>query len=247
MLASDNTETIHLVHGQTDLLPGWGQGSPRVAAVSVLGMLPAMDDAILLLQVLLASPVVNLQAVADVVRNDVGLTIELLKIVCRENGGDREIETSVTGNVVHAGVDRLRHLAATVQSLPAHMREGAGTRQYEHFWGQARLTGLIAEELAYRSTNVDPEAAYVAGLLFRIGELPAIMQKDWNGADLAPRETARLLAKTWRLPRLLEDVVYGDEVHAASESLPLLELVEAADEQARRIHGLAGNFARGVF
>jgi HD-like signal output (HDOD) protein len=201
MLASDNTETIHLVHGQTDLLPGWGQGSPRVAAVSVLGMLPAMDDAILLLQVLLASPVVNLQAVADVVRNDVGLTIELLKIVCRENGGDREIETSVTGNVVHA----------------------------------------------YRSTNVDPEAAYVAGLLFRIGELPAIMQKDWNGADLAPRETARLLAKTWRLPRLLEDVVYGDEVHAASESLPLLELVEAADEQARRIHGLAGNFARGVF
>lgn len=247
MLANDNTATLHLIHSQNGPLPAWGQGSPRVAAASVLGMLPAMDNAILLLQVLLASPVVNLRAVADVVRNDIGLTVELLRVVCRDNGGDQEIETSVTSNVIHAGLDNLKHLAGKVEPVSAYLCKSADLRHYEHFWGQARLTGLIAEELAYRANNIDPQAAYVAGLVCRIGELPVILGADRQGTDVASREVGRLLAKTWHFPRLLEDIVYGDEAQAASESLPLLALVQVADRQAQQIHHLAVNFARGVF
>jgi HD-like signal output (HDOD) protein len=247
VLANDNTETLHLVYSQGDGLPGWGQGPAHSAAAPVPGTLPAMDNAVLLLQVLLASPAVNLQAVADVIRNDVGLTVELIKSVCRENDRDQTIETNITNNVVHAGLDKLRHLASTVDSVSGYMCGGADLLKYERFWGQARLTGLIAEELAYRAGNVGPEEAYVAGLLFRIGELPAILGNNWKNMVMAPREMARLLAKTWRLPGLLADVVYDDNLHASPESRPLMDLVRVADRQARRIHGLASNFARGVF
>ncbi|MGA9527452.1 MAG: HDOD domain-containing protein [Terriglobales bacterium] len=206
-----------------------------------------MDDAVVLLQVLLASPVVNLRAVADVIRNDVGLTIELLKSVCREDSGDQEIEIGIANNVIHAGVDKLKQLAGATKSVSSYMRERSELRKYEHFWGQARLTGLIAEELAYRVTHVDPEEAYVAGSLCRIGELPAILGTNWSGKNCTGSEIGWILARTWGLPRLLQDIACGNKARAAAESLPLLELVQVADRQARRIHGFVCDIAPRVF
>ncbi|MFZ3264130.1 MAG: HDOD domain-containing protein [Terriglobales bacterium] len=205
-----------------------------------------MADSVLLLQVLLSGPAVNLRSVAEVIRSDVGLTIQLLRLVSLEQGEHRPIEASVATNVVHAGVDKLLTLVTELEPLSSHPRGREALRECEQFWGHARLTALMAEELAYKNTYNDPEEAYLAGLLFHIGELPSILGWQWKDADAEPHEIAGVLAKEWRLPAILQDVVCGNELRSSS-SLPLLKLITEADEQARRIRGLVAKFARGVF
>ena len=246
MLANGKSRTPYLVTGRSNTPPRCRRGLlPRQNDTLILGALPAMADSVLLLQVLLSGAAVNLRSVAEVIRGDVGLTIQLLRLVSLEQGERQPIEASITKNVVHAGVDKLLTLVTEIEPLSSHPRGQAGLRECEQFWGNARLTALMAEELAYKSRYDDPEEAYLAGLLFKIGELPSLLA--WQCyADTEPREVAGLLAKEWRLPTHLEDVVCGNDLDP-SASRPLLKLVKAADEQAQRIQGLVAQYARGVF
>src|ERR1039458_4027501 len=247
MLANDKSCKPYLVLGRSNSRPRCMRGQlPRQNDTLILGALPAMADSVLLLQVLLSGSAVNLRSVAEVIRGDVGLTIQLLRLASLQQGERRTIEASVTKNVVQAVIDNLLTLVTEIEPLSSHPRGRAGLRECEQFWGHARLTALMAEELAYKTMYHDAEEAYVAGLLFHIGELPSILGWQWKFADAEPREIAGRLAREWRLPTLLENVACGDDL-SPSSSCPLLELVRTADEQARRIQGLVAKFARGVF
>jgi HD-like signal output (HDOD) protein len=219
----------------------------RKNAAPALAAPPAMADSVLLLQVLLSGPAVNLRSVADVIRNDVGLTVQLLKLVSLEEVEDGPIGTSITRSVIHAGINRLRILAAEAEIISGHPYGRAGVRACEQFWAHARLTGLMAEELADKAA-ADTEGAYVAGLLFHLGELPAILGWEFpEVANVAPHERGEVLAREWHLPELLSDVVCGDDTRCSPESRSVLDLVRVADRQASRLQGLVAKFARGVF
>ncbi len=246
MLANGKSRRPYLVLGRGDSAPRCRRGQlPRQNDTLIFGALPAMADSVLLLQVLLSGPAVNLRSVAEVIRGDVGLTIQLLRLVSLEHGERQPVEASVTRNVVHAGIDKLLALVTEIEPLSSHPRGREALRGCEQFWGRARLTALMAEELAYKNTYDDPEAAYLAGLLFHIGELPSILGWKAELATAEPRQIAALLASEWRLPQILHDVICGGDSDASSHSL--LKLVREADDQARRIQGLVAKFARGVF
>ena len=246
MLANGKSRKPYLVLGRASSLPRCRRGQlPRQNDTLILGALPAMADSVLLLQVLLSGPAVNLRSVAEVIRGDVGLTIQLLKLVSFEHGERRPVEASVTRNVVHAGVDKLLALVTEIEPLSSHPRGRDALRECEQYWGSARLTALMAEELAYKNAYEDPEAAYLAGLLFHIDELPSIL--GWQGelVTAEPRQIAARLASEWCLPPIVHDVICAGDSGRSSNSL--LKLVQEADEQARRIQGLVAKFARGVF
>jgi HD-like signal output (HDOD) protein len=207
--------------------------------------IPAMADAAVLLQVLLACPAVNLNSVTEVIRGDLGLTIQLLRLVSLADDSPSD-EVSIPKTVVHVGVGGLSYLAGQIELLSSYRQGKASLRECEQFWGHARLTALMAEELAYKS-DCDADQAYLAGLLFHIGELPSLLGWDWGltGADC--REVAEVLAKLWHLPSSLQGILCGDDLQLPARSRTLLQLVRVADQQAWRVGGLVSRYARRVF
>lgn len=243
MLANGKYGKCHLVHARRGSCPEWDRCEiPKLTVPG--GVVPAMADSVLLLQVLLSGAAVNLRSIAEVIRGDIGLTIELLKRVSLSGESDEAVGISVAKNVVQAGIGTLLSLATETEPVSSQVHGRAALRQCEEFWAHARLAGLMAEELAYQAGGVDADEAYVAGLLFHMGELPSVLGRRSDFRGMKPCEIAGSLAEAWRLPALVKDVVGGEHLHPASASYPVLELVRRADQQATGIEGLVAEFAR---
>ena len=246
MLANGKVDRTHLVvsYGRSVAEADYDRVALQHAS-SVPHAIPAMADAAVLLQVLLSCPAVNLNSLTEVIRGDVGLTIELLRLVSLE-GDDPPDEISIGKNVVHAGVEGLSLLASQIELLSSSTQGKASLRECEQFWGHARLTALMAEEQAYK-VQCNAEEAYIAGLLFRIGELPSLLGWEWELTGTEPREVAEVLARMWHLPSRLAEILGGDDLQLPPSSRTLLQLVRVADQQAWRVQGLVSKYARRVF
>jgi HD-like signal output (HDOD) protein len=207
--------------------------------------IPAMADAAVLLQVLLSCPAVNLDSVTEVVRGDLGLTIQLLRAASLSEDFTFD-EISIAKTVIHLGIGGLSCLASQIELLSSYRHGKASLRKCEQFWGHARLTALMAEELAYKA-GCDAEYAYLAGLLFHIGELPSVLAWDWHLTGADRREVTEVLAKMWGLPSALQEILCGDDLQLPARSRTLLQLVRVADQQAWRVRGLVSQYARRAF
>jgi HD-like signal output (HDOD) protein len=196
---------------------------------------PAMPDAVLLLRLLLSSHVADLHAITDVIRNDVGLTAQLLRLAAQERGGRPTSILNVGELLVQIGLDKLKALAAQTKLNPLHPQHAA-PQPRERFWMHARLTARICEELAGETTCANRNAAYVAGLLRRLGTLPALL--GWAIPEWIPHTPGEIgfrMAKVWQLPAILADVIRGDDKACTSQkAYALLRLVNVADERAAR-------------
>src|SRR5271166_3414171 len=122
---------------------------------------PAMPDALLRLDLCLSAFVVDLQDIKDIIRTDVGLTLQLLRLAARQTEQSPGRIGSIGEIAIQVGVPGLRELVSRTRAL--NFTSHAGLSVCERFWSHARLTALIAEELAGQSSEVDPEQAYLAG------------------------------------------------------------------------------------
>ena len=204
-----------------------------------------MPDSLLLLQVLLSGPVVNVHAVAEAIRNDVGLSIRFLQLIGMQH---ETTEIDISKCLMLTSVSRLRALTATTEIISRHPKGRAGLKACERFWAHARLTALMAEERAQKQSLADNEQAYLAGLLFRIGELPDVLGWEDHEFSIGSQfDRGYDLAVKWNLPLLLTEVIRGDEQACSPDGYELLMLVKAADQQAFQIEDLVTQYARGVF
>lgn len=193
---------------------------------------PAMPDAVVLLRLLVSSHTVDLHAVTEVIRNDVGLTVQLLRLAASSRATS---SLNLADIVVHAGLDKLKGLAAETKLNPLHPQNAAPEAR-ERFWMHARLTARIAEELAGETTPANRESAYVAGLLRHLGGLPDVL--GWELPGWAPGSLGEIgyrMAKAWQLPSVLAEVICGNDSACTSQKASsLLRLVNIADERAAR-------------
>jgi HD-like signal output (HDOD) protein len=196
---------------------------------------PAMPDAVLLLRLLLSSHIADLHAITDVIRNDVGLTAQLFRLAAVERNGRPTSILNVGDLIVQIGLDRLKSLAAATKLNPLQPQNDVPQAR-EQFWMHARLTARISEELVGETTPMNREAAYVAGLLRHLGELPALL--GWEMPEWMQSCTGDLgyqMAKAWQLPIVLADVIRGDDRACTSQQAHfLLRVVNMADERAAR-------------
>jgi HD-like signal output (HDOD) protein len=80
---------------------------------------PARPEAVAQLQLLASSHVADLDAITDVIRNDIGLTIQLLQFGARNLGTRAGSISSLDELVVQLGLEQLRTMAAeTVLMTP---------------------------------------------------------------------------------------------------------------------------------
>jgi len=196
---------------------------------------PAMPDAVLLLRLLSSSHIADLHAITDVIRNDVGLTVQLLRLAAIERTGRTLSMLNIGDLVVQVGLEKLKDLAAQTKLNPLPP-QNAAPQARERFWTHARLTARICEELAGETTAAGREAAYIAGLLRHLGALPALLGWELPASTSGSSgELGYRLANAWHLPPVLADVIRGDDKACTSQkAYALLRLVNVADERAAR-------------
>jgi HD-like signal output (HDOD) protein len=196
---------------------------------------PVMPGALLLFRMLVSNQIADLGAITEVIRNDIGLTVHVLRLAAEEAGYDSSL-TDIDEIVVLLGLDRLRRLSDEAAVLSIHPKGDAGLQTCERFAMHARLTALIAEELAGEAASVRQEDAYVAGLLRHVGALPFVF--GWSIPELENIDSGEIgsyIARSWHLPDALVDVISGNRDACAPSSLPLFDLVNTADKHAFRL------------
>lgn len=193
--------------------------------------LPAMTKSVILLQMLLATNVVDLEAITQVIRDDVGLTTQLLRLAMRESARFSRRPLRLQELVVHLGLQRLRAMAAETKLLGCNPGDDIDFQACSAFWARARQTAHTAEQVAAEISPENQELAYLAGLLRRLEALPALLGWRIPGFDLSsPGGIGFRMAKSWNFPQVLADVIRGDEQACRSrKSRRLLRLVNSAE------------------
>ncbi len=197
---------------------------------------PVTPQVFLVLQMLLSNRIADLSAIAGIIRSDIALTVQVLRLAAEQNQKHLRGLIDIDELVVHLGPTKLKRILEGTDILSKHPKGIAGVRTFERFCNHARLTAMIAEELASETASVRQEEAYVAGLLRHLGALPFLL--GWKIRDLEESDTGETgyqLAKVWGLPCPLLDVISGNRELCDPSTLPLFDLVATADKHAFRL------------
>jgi len=196
---------------------------------------PAMPEAVIRLQLLASSQGADLHSLTEVVRNDIGLTVQLLNVARAETGRRMAESANIAELIVCVGQGGLKEIAETTDVIcfePGSLK----SQLWQRFCMQSRALGRAAEDLACKASPSEANIAFVAGLLRHIGELPCLL--GWNLQDSLVSdkgETGVRLLEAWNLPVILADVVRGAAGNGSSlQSRSLLSLIEAAEQQSWR-------------
>jgi hypothetical protein len=159
--------------------------------------LPAMPAALLQLELCLSATPVDLQGVTNIIKGDVGLTVQLFHLVTSKTEGASGDIQAISDMVVEAGVDKLRALAIQTRRLPDHHAGAEGTSTVERFWTHSRLTALLAEELASQSRKSPPTRLIWQGCF----AIWATYHQYSGGRMRVPAQPIRVIsAINWRRP-----------------------------------------------
>jgi len=198
-----------------------------------------MPKALLQLELALGEGVSDLREISDIIKSDVGLTAQFLRLAFQESHRASDRVPSISELVIQIGTGKLRTLLKDTPSVSTFLSSSVSSA-CERFWMHARLSALIAEELASQTTGVQREDAYLAGLFCHFSSLPMLL--GWEMADQETRDLGYLtaeLACSWGFPRQLVEVIHGSRHSCGTESRALLDIAAAASTWAYRLEFLA--------
>lgn len=220
--------------------------------VSSVRSIPVLADSVYRLSNLLMISPVDLAAVSKVMRTDVGLAAQILKIV---NSGIAETPIhDLDTAIVHLGVEPIRAFILTVPVLPSD-----GPTPVLRLWKHSRECAQVCAWLA-ETLEQQPSAAYIAGLLHDLGRIPLIAWalatqpcSPVQGAELVftspEQEDSQFginhqviggwMAVTWDLPDFLVEAAEQHHSPNPSPNSGLVNLVRAADRFSYFCSGVA--------
>lgn len=246
--------------------------SPDVALghIERLPTLPAVATRVLEVVTDRASSARDLVAL---LRNDQSLTAKILSVASSVGAAARNVRT-LEQAVPLLGYAAIRSIVLSTTVFEFFRTQGneqRGAFDRKEFWLHSVAVACAARRLAADAPalKIDPEHAYVAGLLHDLGKvaLDVVFPKAYDRiaqqaleerCDIADVErrilgvdhtrAGRRLAEQWRLPSDLRDVIWLH--HLSSDGLPstvasarLVTLVQLADTVAREQRvGFSGNF-----
>jgi HD-like signal output (HDOD) protein len=187
--------------------------------------IPVLSETLLVLDLLLQQPSADLTEIARVVLADVGATIEVLRLAGREygvaEGRPARIEDCISALGLKPCFEAMSQKTARDASNPA-MAE---------FWIHSREVAVCSRLVAEEMVDVNPDEAYLVGLLHGIGLLPALL--GWRDAVAANGALAGLLlAKKWALPNCVLD--FFTETHTTGYPTRWSDIVRKAHHRANR-------------
>lgn len=121
------------------------------------------------LMTLTSAQEVPLARIHEVLRTDAAFTADVLRLANSPLISTRGAIHSVLHAVMMLGLERVKSLATTL-ALKSFLSLCASTPSIEACWRHNLATAIVCEKLAH-PFQIDPDAAYTAGLLHDIGRL----------------------------------------------------------------------------
>ncbi|MGE3181137.1 MAG: HDOD domain-containing protein, partial [Phycisphaerae bacterium] len=244
------------------------------AALSHLDQLPTLPSVVVRVLQITADSSSGARDLVQLLRADQSLTAKILSIASAPALAARPVRT-LEQAVPLLGMAAVRNIVLSASVFDVFKKSSdvsaTGGFQQPAFWTHALAVGCAARELARRNPacKVDPDNAYIAGLLHDLGKVAlstvfpkaydriaaaaveergdiADFERDALGADHA--RAGRRVAELWKLPDDLVEVIWLH--HFSLGALPpsvrhpqLIGLVQLADTIAREQRlGFSGNF-----
>jgi len=162
-----------------------------------LPSVPVLPETLLTLDLMAQQRSVNLSAIARLVLADVGATVQILRLAGREYGSSEDRPQRVEDCISDFGLNRC------IDSMSAPTVARSNQAMIE-FWFHSKEIAENARKLADVTPRVNPQEAYLAGLLHGIGMLPGLL--GWKQSVSGDGPLAGLmLARKWCLPRCVNE------------------------------------------
>ncbi len=229
-----------------------GREAPFLPAIS--DGLPTLPGYVFELNQLLAAQQVDLNRVTQVIRTDPSLTAQLLRMWSASVGSAGGSAETLEEIVLLLGRERLRTLVLTC-SLMRQPDRAIAASDLEGFWEHSYLTARLSEGLARELRCVQPDLAYLAGLLHDIGRL-ALLELGYEHG-LTPEEYAgdgtepeaercgwnhctagRAIGIAWNFPAAIIEVLERHHDPQRATLDPTLTAIVAVADQFCDSHGV---------
>lgn len=133
--------------------------------------LPALSPVALKLVELASDEKSSANQLVEIIEKDPSLAVRLLKLANSAFYGSSSRIKSLFQAVVRVGFDRLRIMALSISLRDTFPFGKVGPLDYEKFWKVSLYRGIMSRTLARHRESVNPEEAFVAGLIMEIGLL----------------------------------------------------------------------------
>lgn len=189
--------------------PDSGNRATRVEMIlSQLENLPTLPVVAVRLVQLTTDKHANARQIVSLIESDPVLTAKILKLARRADSGIRpDAARTVERAVVMLGFDTVRNTVLSIKVFevfgPDGQSQAAGPFNRQDFWKHSLAVGCAAKLLAAGlSAKIDPEEAFVCGLLHDLGKvaLDAMLPKSYSRAvEIARTERAAISEVETRL------------------------------------------------
>jgi len=188
--------------------------------------IPVMPQTLLILDLLIQEPCVDLREVSRVVLGDLGATLQILRLAGREYGNAEGRPTRVEDCIADIGLE------ACLKAVSAQTVANDGRRtSVGEFWAHSREIAEYSRMVAEDMPGINPDEAYLTGLLHAIGMLPALL--GWREAGITDGALAGLrIAKRWSLPHPVMELF--NEMHLTGYATRWSGIVQKAHLRATR-------------
>lgn len=189
---------------------------------------PVQPETLLLIDLEIQESSVDLRAVSQLVLNDLGATVQILRLAALEYGNAEGCPTRIEDCISDLGLAACME-AVSARTVAHDFRHRAIAETWAHSREIAHYSKLIAEE----TPEVNPDEAYLVGLFHAIGLLPSVL--GWDGSETSATDYSLMgfkLARKWSLPRFV--VEYFRESQMAGYQTLWPEIVQKAHWRASR-------------
>lgn len=161
--------------------------------------IPVMPETLLMLDLLVQETCVDLRQLSDLVLGDLGATLQILRLAGREYGTTDCRPVRIADCVSDLGL-RTCLTAVSAQAVSRHERQ----HEIAKLWAHSRVVASCSKQVAQEMLDVDPDEAYLVGLLHTAGLLPGLLGwKESTGTD--DSLIGLRLAKRWSLPHCVTE------------------------------------------
>lgn len=193
--------------------------------------IPVLQETLLLVELEAQEFCVDLTTLSQLVLNDLGATLQVLRRAGREYSSAEDQPSRVVDCIAALGV------RACIDAMSAQVApRWEPSQAIAELWSHSREIARHARQIAERTMDMDPDQAYLVGLCHSIGSLPAVL--GWSGKKGARVDrfvTGLELATEWSLPRCVAGYFSGELRRGGSSSWR--EIVRAAHRCAGQSSG----------
>jgi HD-like signal output (HDOD) protein len=173
-------------------------GEPE-ASDDPLPDVPIMLSTRLQLELLLQEPALDLRAVSEVILDDLGATLQILRLIGEEYLVEDERPIRIEDCVASLNAEVWFPAVCSVTLIDNERTRNA--------WEHAQRIGRYAEQLAGQEEALRPGEAQLVGLLHEVGRLPELLGWQSSAAGMEDMALGALLAEHWHLPECVMTAV----------------------------------------